>query len=478
MTESAYRSLPSVDALLQTDEVAALLRDFSHDAVTTLARDVLSVAREAIKGGDAAASGDRFASGRLAEQIVKRADRAWGSWPNSVVNATGVVLHTNLGRAPLSSDAASAAAASASIYSDLEFDLTTGKRGSRNAHISDLLAQVTGAEAGIAVNNNASGVLVTLAAVAGAAGASERGGGTGQPEVIVSRGEAVEIGGGFRIPDVMRQSGANLVEVGTTNRTYASDYESAVTPRTAAILKVHPSNFTVEGFTHVPELSELVAVGKKHGIPVVNDLGSGCLVDTRKYGLDKEPMVQESISDGAALTLFSGDKLLGGPQAGLIAGEKRWVDLVSKHPLARAVRIDKMTLSAIAATLVAYLKGAHESDIPIWTMISASESELSIRAEKWRAEAGTGVVERGRSAIGGGSLPGQTLPTALLAVETGAGFSVDSFAASLRQSPVPVIARIENDRVLLDARTVLPDQDFAVVEAIIYSLDRANRCGG
>ena len=485
MTESAYRSLPSVDTLLQTDEVAALLRDFSHAAVTALARDVLNNARTAIGAGDTDVLGERLTADqpvneRLAAQIVERAGRAWGAWPSPVINATGVVLHTNLGRAPLSTGAATAAAASASIYSDLEFDLNTGKRGSRNTHISGLISQVTGAEAGIVVNNNAAGVLLALASVVDDASADEESGGAEKAEVIVSRGEAVEIGGGFRIPDVMRRSGANLVEVGTTNRTYASDYESALTPRTAAILKVHPSNFTVEGFTHVPELSELVVVGKKHGIPVIYDLGSGCLVDTRKYGLDREPMVQESVSDGAALTLFSGDKLLGGPQAGLIAGEKRWVDLASKHPLARAVRIDKMTLSAMAATLVAYLKGAHESDIPIWTMISANEPELSARAEKWRAETGVGVVERGRSAIGGGSLPGQTLPTALLAIQAGAdaGFGADAFVASLRQGPVAVVARIENDRVLLDPRTVLPDQDFAVVEAIIYSLDRAKQGGG
>ncbi len=465
MSESAYRSLPSVDALLQTDEVATLLRDFSHDAVAMLVRDVLSRARAAIKNGGTGLPGDLAPGEQLAAQVVDRANRAWGPWPNSVVNATGVVLHTNLGRAPLSVDAANAAAVSASSYSDLEFDLSTGKRGSRNAHISELLAQVSGAEAGIAVNNNASGVLLTLAAVAGQAG--------GRAEVIVSRGEAVEIGGGFRIPDVLRQSGADLLEVGTTNRTYADDYDAAVTPNTAAILKVHPSNFTVEGFTHVPELAELVEVGRKHGIPVINDLGSGCLIDTRKYGLDHEPTVQDSVSAGAALTLFSGDKLLGGPQAGLIAGEKKWVDLVSKHPLARAVRIDKMTLSATAATLVSYLKGAHESEIPIWTMISASESDLAIRAEKWRAETGSGVVERGRSAVGGGSLPGQTLPTALLAIDAEAG--PDAFAASLRQGAVPVVARIENDRVLLDPRTVLPDQDFAVIEAIIYSLDKLKR---
>jgi len=460
MSESAYRSLPSVDTLLQTDEVAELVRNFSHDAVTTLARDVLGKAREKIKNDGESPSVDGMIS-----EIVGRADRAWGSWPKQLVNATGVVLHTNLGRAPLSEKVAKAASDSASIYSDLEFDLDSGKRGSRNAHISNLLAQSSGAEAGLAVNNNASGVLLTLAAVVSADPAKS--------EVIVSRGEAVEIGGGFRVPDVMRQSGATLVEVGTTNRTYAKDYEAAITPRTAAILKVHPSNFVVEGFTHVPELADMVAVGKKHNVPVINDLGSGCLIDTRKYGLDQEPQVQDSVSDGAALTLFSGDKLLGGPQAGLIAGEKKWIDVVSKHPLARAVRIDKMTLSAIAATLVSYLKNAHEEEIPIWRFISTDEATIAARAEKWREETGIGQIERSRSAIGGGSLPGQTMPTSVMVIEPKG--SADNFAALLRKSPSAVVARIENDRILLDPRTVMADQDQAVIEAIKFAVDQESR---
>ena len=438
----------------------ALARDFSHDAVTTVARDVLANARLLVKKNGSAPS-----IKTMIAEIVERADRAWGPWPNSVINATGVVLHTNLGRAPLSSAAASAAADSASIYSDLEFDMASGKRGSRNAHISNLISQVSGADSGMAANNNASGVLLTLAAIV----ASDR----DKREIIVSRGEAVEIGGGFRVPDVMAQSGATLVEVGTTNRTYASDYEAAITPATAAILKVHPSNFVVEGFTHVPELSDLVEVGEKHGIPVINDLGSGCLVDTRKYGLDQEPQVQDSVSDGAALTLFSGDKLLGGPQAGLIAGGKQWVDMVAKHPLARAVRIDKMTLSAIAATLVTYLKGAHEEEIPIWNMISMSEEEITDRANKWRTEIGIGEVKQARSAIGGGSLPGQTLPTAVLTIDP-AG-SADSFAANLRRSPTAVVARIENDQILLDPRTVLVAQDSAIVEAVKFALENTGR---
>ena len=292
MTESSYRSLPSVDSLLQSEEVTALVRDFSHDAVMIVAREVLEKARETVKNTGNAPTTDTMIS-----EIVARADSSWGDWPKPVVNATGVVLHTNLGRAPLNAGVAAAAAASASAYSDLEFDLSSGKRGSRNAHISELISQVCGAEAGIAVNNNASAVLLTLAAITSANSTNK--------EVIVSRGEAVEIGGGFRIPDVMRQSGATLVEVGTTNRTYVSDYEAAITPNTVAILKVHPSNFVVEGFTHVPGLADLVEIGKRHNVPVINDLGSGCLIDTRKYGLDQEPEAQSSVSDGAVLTLFS-----------------------------------------------------------------------------------------------------------------------------------------------------------------------------
>ena len=321
MTESAYRPLPSVDALLRNDEVLGLIQNFPRSVITSITRDVLTEARLSIKNGGKSQSFDQ-----LTAQIVERAKTISQNWPNVVINATGVILHTNLGRSPLSQRTTEAATTSASLYSDVEFSLSTGKRGNRNTHISNLIAQVTESKAGIAVNNNAAGVLLTLAAIAGDEQVKS--------EVIVSRGESVEIGGGFRIPDVMRQSGANLVEVGTTNRTYASDYESAISSKTAAILKVHPSNFTVDGFTHAPELKEVVAVGKRHGIPVLNDLGSGCLLDTRQYGLAQEPQVQSSISDGATLTLFSGDKLIGGPQAGLIAGEQKWVDLVSKHPLA------------------------------------------------------------------------------------------------------------------------------------------------
>ena len=458
MTESAYRPIPSVDAILRNNKVQGLLETFPRNVITNITRDVLTEARLSIKNGGESRSFDQ-----LTAQIADRAKTISQNWPNVVINATGVILHTNLGRSPLSHRTTEAATTSASLYSDVELSLSTGKRGNRNTHISNLIAEATESKAGIAVNNNAAGVLLTLAAIAGEKQVKN--------QVIVSRGESVEIGGGFRIPDVMRQSGATLVEVGTTNRTYTSDYESAINSETAAILKVHPSNFVVDGFTHAPELKEIVAVGKRHGVPVLNDLGSGCLIDTRKYGLKQEPQVQSSISDGATLTLFSGDKLIGGPQAGLIAGEQKWIDLVSKHPLARAVRIDKVALSAISATLVSYLTGTHEKEIPIWTMIALSESNLADRSENWRSKTGTGTIERSRSTIGGGSLPGQTLPTSVLSIDP-AG-KIEDFVRALRESPVAVVARIENNRVILDPRTVLPDQDDAVIEAIKFALNKS-----
>jgi L-seryl-tRNA(Ser) seleniumtransferase len=441
-----YRSIPSVDAVLRDARIAALAGAFSLAAVTALVRGVTDEARNGARNGKPSDSST------IVEEVLSRASRDWRTGPRLAINATGVVLHTNLGRAPLSRGAAQAAAASAVGYSDLEFSLDTGKRGSRTSHISGLIAAVTGAEAGFAVNNNASAVLLTLSALADGR------------EVIVSRGESVEIGGGFRVPDVMRQSGATLIEVGTTNRTYDRDYDAAVTERTTAILKVHPSNFSVQGFTHTPELSELVSVGRKHSIPVLNDLGSGSLVDTRRYGMQREPTVQDSVVDGAALTLFSGDKLLGGPQAGIICGDRSLLDKVAKHPLTRAVRIDKMTLAALSATLLSYLRDDYETEIPIWRMISASPESLETRAIKWRDAIQTGEVRPDRSTVGGGSLPGETLPTSVLAIRTGK--NPDVLTAALRSQEMPVIGRIQDDELLLDPRTVLPEQDKLVAAAL------------
>ena len=337
--ESRFRDLPSVNDVLDNGRVRSLVREYSHDAVLGLVRSEIERARDAIRNGDSPSSPDM-----LVESVERRAATLWRSLPTSVINATGVILHTNLGRAPLSEDALEALRAASAGYGDLEFDLQSGRRGSRQGRVADLLCQLTGAEAALVVNNNASAVLLGLAAVAQG------------KEVIVSRGEAVEIGGGFRIPDVLRQSGATLVEVGTTNKTYARDYEAAITENTGAILSVHASNFRVVGFTHAPALRELSELRTRFGVPVLHDLGSGCLLDTTQFGLAHEPMPQESIEAGASLAFFSGDKLLGGPQAGIIVGKSASVDVLSNHPLARAVRIDKGSLAALNATLLHYLK--------------------------------------------------------------------------------------------------------------------------
>jgi len=338
-------------------------------------------------------------------------------------------------------------------YTNLEIDLDSGKRGSRQVHIESVLCQLTGAEAALVVNNNASAVLLALSALAKG------------KEVIVSRGQAVEIGGGFRIPDVMRQSRAKLVEVGTTNRTYLSDYEEAITPHTAALLRVHSSNFRVVGFAQAVAIEELTQLGERYGLPVLDDLGSGCLVDTARFGLDPEPMVQQSIAVGVGLAMFSGDKLLGGPQAGIIVGQDPLVAKLKRHPLARAVRMDKIRLAGLAVTLLHYLKGEAETKIPVWRMISAPLEEIEERARKWSRVLGdvTSVVE-GESMVGGGSLPGSTLPTRLVAIRRQG--KVKELADKLRRESPPVIGRIDNDLLLLDPRTVLPDEEEVLLSSL------------
>ena len=352
--------------------------------------------------------------------------------------------------------AAEAVAHVASSYSDLELDLEEGARGSRQAHVSGILRHLTGAEAGLVVNNNASAVLLALSAIAYG------------KEVIVSRGEAVEIGGGFRIPDVLNRSGAILREVGTTNRTYAADYEDAICADTGALLKVHSSNFVITGFTHETTTGELVEMGARHGVPVIHDLGSGCLLDTARFGLAHEPMVQESVDAGVDLACFSGDKLLGGPQAGIIVGKREAVSRLAGHPLARAMRIDKLSLAALTSTLVHYLKGQAVEAIPVWRMIAAPLDGLEAAAHRLQeASGGLGRVERGLSTVGGGSLPGETLPTWLLTIDAGdAPGGATALAARLRASDPPVVARIEDDRVVIDPRTVLPGQEEPLARAL------------
>jgi L-seryl-tRNA(Ser) seleniumtransferase len=372
------------------------------------------------------------------------------------INATGVIVHTNLGRAPLSAEARAAMNAVAQGYSNLEYDLEDGRRGSRYVHAEQILCELTGAEAALAVNNNAAAVLLILMTFA-----QDR-------EVIISRGQLVEIGGGFRIPDVMRQSGAALVEVGTTNRTYARDYEAAITENTAALMRVHRSNFRLVGFIHEPSLAEMVSLAGERDLLLFDDLGSGTLLDTAPYGLAHEPTIQESVAAGASLVSCSGDKLLGGPQAGLILGRADMIAHLKKFPLTRALRVDKTTLAALQATLRHYLLGEATDKVPVWRMISHSEPSLKKRARMWaRKLKGLGVTAQvvpGRSTVGGGSLPGETLPTHLVALEAG---SPDTVATRLRGGEPPIITRIEDDRLVLDPRTVLPEQDTTLLQAVV-----------
>jgi L-seryl-tRNA(Ser) seleniumtransferase len=438
--------------LLQAPVLAPLRTELGPSALADLLRELLAEARRAVAAGAPPPREEE-----LLQWAQERGERLATGSLVPVINATGVLLHTNLGRAPLAEDVLQAAREVAGGYSTLEYDLERGQRGARDHHLEPLLCQVTGAEAGLAVNNNAAALLLALSAL----GAGREG--------IISRGQAVEIGGGFRIPDVMRQSGVRLVEVGTTNRTYLSDYEAAITPETALLLRVHRSNFALLGFTHEVALADLAALAERHGLCLLDDLGSGCLIDTRRYGLAPEPLVQESVAAGAGLVCFSGDKLLGGPQAGLIVGKRRWVEPLRRHPLARALRIDKVTLAALLATLRHYRRGDAEQALPVWQMIAARRESLAARAEHWAAALG-GELREGVSTIGGGSLPGQTLPTVLVVLPP--RLPADQLAARLRAGRPPVIARVVEERVVLDPRTVLPGQEgqlLAVVKAALQS---------
>jgi len=462
---NALRSLPSVDRLLQEPPIRSLVTTYSHQAAVEAIRQTLALIRQQVAEGQPPPPLEE-----LTKAVVRTAHSLWQPTLRPVINATGVIIHTNLGRAPLSRAAMSAIEAVAKGYSNLEFDLSSGERGSRHSHLEGLLARLVGAEAAMVVNNNASAVLLALSALAKG------------KEVIVSRGQAVEIGGGFRIPDVMRQSGCKLVEVGTTNRTRLSDYAAAITPKTAALLHVHTSNFRIIGFTESVPIADLVTLGKKHGLPVLDDLGSGALLDTAQYGLAHEPMVQESIAAGVSLACFSGDKLLGGPQAGLIVGKKDLIDRLKGHPLARAVRVDKCTIAALQATLLHYLRGEAEREVPVWRMIAMPLAQIEERAARWAAtlqEWGIqATVVEGQSTVGGGSLPGETLPTRLVAIPGKAPGrkrsdradesrpEASELARRLRSAEPPVVARVERGLLLLDPRTVAMEEDAILLAAV------------
>jgi L-seryl-tRNA(Ser) seleniumtransferase len=439
------RGLPSVEQLLQTQLAAELIASYGRPLTLQAIRSALDGVRRRVSKSGEATLPDR-------EIILAQAASLLHIWTTPtlvpVINASGVILHTNLGRAPLSTAAIESMEAVSRGYSNLEFNLETGKRGSRLVHAETLLQRLTGAEAALVVNNNAAAVLLVLSALAN------------KKRVIVSRSQLVEIGAGFRIPDVMRQSGAKLVEVGTTNRVHLSDYEEALAEPTALVMHAHHSNFKIIGFTEEPERKDIADLAHKFGVLFADDLGSGTLLATERYGLAHEPTVQESLAAGADLVCFSGDKLLGGPQAGIIIGKADLLARIKKHPLARAVRADKLCLAALTTTLLHYLKDEAECEIPIWRMISATPKQVKMRAEYWAAELGQGEVLANESTVGGGSLPGESMPTWVLTLTVK---SADKFLEKLRREQPPVIARTENDRILLDPRTVLPEQDGALL---------------
>jgi len=447
VTTDARRRLPSVDAVVR----AAGHSDVPRERLVRAVRDVLAEAR---------AAGATFDEGAAAEAARRRlGDRDRRSL-RRVLNATGVVLQTNLGRAPLAAVAIAAIAEAAGAVS-VEYDLDAGRRGERHGHASRLLAELSGAEDGVVANNNAAAVLLALAALAS------------RKEVIVARGELIEIGGGFRIPDVLRRSGAKLVEVGTTNRTYVRDYAAAITERTGAILRVHASNFKLTGFVARPEDRSLGALAHERGVAFVHDLGSGTFIDTSRFGLAREETVPEAIAAGADVVTFSGDKLLGGPQAGLAVGRATAIAALRSHPLMRAMRPDKLTIAALVATLELYREGRAESELPVWRMIAATPAGLAKRARAIATRLASGGVEcdviETRSTVGGGSLPEETQPSRAVAIGARHGRAND-VAAQLRSADPPVIARVVEDRAALDLRSVAAEDDEMLAQAVTAAL--------
>ena len=444
--------LPSVEHLLQTQLAAELIASYGRPSTLKAIRAALEEAR-------AQSSADENLPLPNRQHILTDATALLEQWISPtllpVINASGVILHTNLGRAPLSAAARKAMEAISHGYSTLEFDLETGKRGTRLLHAEALLKRLTSAEAAMVVNNNAAAMLLVLAALAR------------RKRVVISRSQMVEIGGEFRIPDLLKQSGAKLVEVGATNKVRLADYAEALEEPAAIVLHVHRSNFKMIGFTEEPDWKDVISLAHSRGVACVDDLGSGTLLDTARFGLAHEPTIQEALASGADLVCFSGDKLLGGPQAGIIIGKADLIALLKRHPLARALRADKLCLAALAATLLHYLKDEAEREIPIWRMMALLPDQVRQTAEGWAKQLGQGEVIPGKSTIGGGSLPDESLPTFLLALD---GKSPDKFLKKLRLQQPPIIARTEKDRILLDPRTVLPEEAGALLVGLMNAL--------
>ncbi len=467
------RKIPRADRLLAAAERAGWTVRMGHAPIMEAVRATLDEVRAEVLAGTPCPPAEGVEA-----RLLERLEGAVRGTLRPVVNATGVVIHTNLGRAPLSRAAIEAMQVAAG-YANLEYDLASGERGDRYGHATGALCRLTGAEAALAVNNCASAVLLALSALSerlparreSASVPIAEAGAAGRPEVLVSRGQLVEIGGGFRVPDVLRRSGADLVEVGTTNRTYAADFLGALSPRSRILLSLHRSNFRIEGFVHDTSLAELADLGRRAGVWVVDDVGSGALFPTAPFGLGEEPTVRERVAAGADVVCFSGDKLLGGPQCGLLVGRREAIDLCRRHPLLRALRVDKVTLAGLAATLAHHERGEALREVPVWRAIAWTPEELRARAEAWREALGLPGVEvvEARSAVGGGTLPGVTRPTFALALPPG---DPDGVAARLRAADSPVVGRIEEGRVLLDPRTVLPGEDAAVLAAVRAALSR------
>lgn len=447
---SKARRPPAVHAILEHPVVSRLIGSYGRELTLTAVREVLKEERQSLRSG-----GGLLDAESLCERIAQRLATWCADRPRTVVNATGVILHTNLGRAPVSEAAARAMKRAAAGYCDLEYDLSTGERSSRQRPAEEVLCRLTGAEAGLVVNNNAAATLLAVTALAAG------------KEVIVSRGELVEIGGSYRLPSILQVGGGQLIEVGTSNRTYISDYAAAICERTGLILRVHQSNYRIVGYTCRPDLRELAELARAHSVPLLDDLGSGALLDTRQLGLSYEPVVMDSLAAGADVVTFSGDKLVGGPQAGVVVGRRELVSRMRQHPLARAVRPGKDILAGLHATLLHYLRGEALREVPVWRMIAASPEALADRAAEWQRAIGKGaVVSRlvpGESTVGGGSLPGERLPTTLLVFEVE---NAERMVHLLRTADPPVIARIHDEKVVLDPRTVLPGEDAAVTDAL------------
>jgi L-seryl-tRNA(Ser) seleniumtransferase len=462
VNEAHLRQIPSLDALLREQAAEALVREYGHQAVAAAGRAVLDEIRSRMATQPPDAPPPDLSSGPLIDRLKDQLCRKFRPSLGPAINATGIIMHSGLGRAVLSEDASEALLAVAHGYSTLALDLETGRRTSRDRHVEGLLRELTGAEAATVANNNAAATVLILNTLAQG------------KEVIVSRGQLVEIGGSFRMPDVMKTSGAILREVGTTNKTHLRDYEEAIGETTGAILRVHHSNYRIVGFAEEPGIEELVELGRKKSVPVVDDLGSGALVDLKEYGLATEPLVQASVRAGADIACFSGDKLIGGPQSGIIVGKAEWIQKIKKNPLARAFRCGKLSLAALEATLKLFLMPENlKANHPIYRMLAWTPEELGRRAKKVAANlrkslpADVGItVEDSGSQVGSGAVPVETIPTKVLAVASRT-LSADGLAAKLRRLSPPIFARISKDAILLDFRTIQPDEDSLVERALI-----------